>query len=235
MVLSGLARRIRNRGAGFTILALAAAAGCSEPGHEFLDDRMVLPATLFDALELTDQLARDWSENAYVTELGGGFTVMNAAGEARNHSFEYFTREGFTTRRLTVHLIGGAPWMLDSPAAFPDPPFDRLEDIVDSDVVVVAAINWAEQANSVTPDSIPVPELFAARLSSLVVWPEPIPGGASPDSIAWRVDFLEEDFLPESGSLVYWSTARFYFQPTSGDSLGEPVLPAGGRELYPRP
>jgi hypothetical protein len=65
------------------------------------------------------------------------------------------------------------------------------------------------------------------------VWPEPRPP-TSPDSVAWRVDFLEEDVFEQTRVSVYWSTARFYVQPLTGEMLGH-VVPPTGRELYPWP
>ena len=126
------------------------------------------------------------------------------------------------------------PWLNPVTVSEPDLPFEHLESFIDSDLAVAAAINQAGEANAVTPDSIPVTPLFAARLSSVPAWPEPF-GAVIADSVAWRVDFLEEDIHPITQSLVYWSTARFYFQPQSASLLGEPILPASGRELYPFP
>lgn len=214
---------------------LAFVAGCSQKELEYSESALLLPGTLFDGLTLADAVARDWSENAHLVRLGGEFAVMNERGEARNHSYVYDARFGpATTRRLTVHLVAGMPWSQDTPVATIDPPFVDFPSLLDSDAVVGAALDWARAINADHPDSIPIPEIFAASLASVATWPERR-SGSPPESVAWRVDFVEEDiYSPPSGPdvLVYWSLARFYFQPATGDTLGH-VVPPGGREIYP--
>jgi hypothetical protein len=219
-------------------VALTGASGClsTDPSAQYSRGAIILPATLLEAYSLAEELALDWSPNAFVTSLGGGFTVMDETGGARNHSFVFHARDRFTHRRLTVHLFGGSPWMIDAAVGPPPARFVDFEEMIDSDVAVAAAINLAELANSVTPDSISVPEEFAARLLSTSVWPEAAPGDqVAANTVAWRVDFLELDVLEQTEVPVYWSTARFYFDPYTGELLGEPVFPASGREIYPFP
>jgi hypothetical protein len=212
---------------------LAAGAGCSSDSPAGLtDDAMPLPATLFEAMTLAQAEARRWSENAQVARIGGGFTVMDAEGRARDHTFVWFARDGQIRRRLDQHLFSGVPWQIDQRVSEPDPPLD-LSLYLDSDVMVPAAINVAEEINAqAMTDSIPITESFSARLSSRPAWPEPV-GGVSADSVAWRVDFLELAPSPTNGTLVWWSTARFYFDPRTGE-LYEAVVP-NQRELYPLP
>jgi hypothetical protein len=167
--------------------------------------------------------------------LGGGFTVMNSLGEARNHTYHYNARIGFSMRKLTVDLIGGIPWTVESTVTSLDPQFVGFAQFMDSDAAVAAALRRADELNAAHPtgDSIPIPDIFAARLASVKVWPEPRPP-ATPDSVAWRIDFLEEDIFDPTQVPVYWSTARFYVQPRTGEMMGH-VVPPSGRELYPWP
>lgn len=219
---------IRRVGALAALLLLV--AGCDKE-FEFSNDAMILPATLFDGLPLANEMARQWSENAHLVRMGGGFAVMDRHGAAVNHTYEYQARFGFTSRKLTVNLIAGMPWTNDVTISSIDPPFVDFEMFVDSDAVVAAAVQRADAINAQHPDSIPVPEIFAARLSTLPAWPERRDG--VPEFLAWRVDFLEEDIFEGTQSLVYWSTARFYFLPTDEDSLLGYTIPLAGREVYP--
>jgi len=214
-------------------LALLAVAGCGGSEYELSPEGMHLPATLLEGLPLANALALEWAEGAYLVRLGGGFTVMNDRGEARNQTYHYHARIGFSMRKLTVNVIGGMPWTRETTVQSLDPPFVDFESFVDSDAAVTQSIAWADSINAAYPDSIPVPAIFAARLASIKVWPEPVFPVQS-DSVAWRVDFLEEDVYPPTGSLVYWSTARFYLHPRTEEKLGY-VVPRSGREIYPRP
>jgi hypothetical protein len=134
-----------------------------------------------------------------------------------------------------VNLIGGIPWTSETIVQSIDPVFVGFNQFLDSDAAVAEALQRADELNLAHPtgDSIPIPDIFAARLASVAAWPEPRPNDA-PDSIAWRVDFLEEDLFESTRSPVYWSTARFYVQPRTGEVLGH-VVPVSGRELYPWP
>jgi hypothetical protein len=220
---------------GALIAVAPCGSGCGDDPASYSSDALLLPATVTDAYRFADALAREWAQNAFVTSMGGTFAVMDSLGRARNHSFVFHARDGAIHRRLSLHLIDGTPWMNDVIVPEPPPRFVQVESLVDSDAVIGLAINLAQLANEAKPDSIPVPVEFAARLLSVPVFPEP---GTDPDpntEVAWRVDFLELDVLESSNSLVYWSTARFYFEPYAGTLLGEPVLPPSGRELYPFP
>lgn len=192
--------------------------GCSSSDAPFeLDEGSIeLPATLLEAHPLAAKLAREESPNAYVTEMGGGFTIMDAQGRARNHSFVFHSTEGqLVFRRIFVDLIGGSPWVMEENVGPPPQPFIDLDAIGDSDLAIAAALNIAHEINSAQPDSIPIPELFAARIRSTAQWPEQAGSSTADPQIAWRVDFLVE--LPPAsdptGVPIPWSTARFYFTP----------------------
>jgi len=216
----------------------AAVAGCgSENPATFSDDAILLPATLLEAYSLAESLARDWNPGAYPTRLGGGFTVMDAEGRAFDHSFEFYARFGLQWRRLTLHLLSGAPWMQESSVGTPPPSFTPFPTI-DSREAVHVARQTAEFLNQSDPGRIPIPEQFAARLLSVPVWPESLFVYNESDSVAWRVDFLElgpldPDGAPPDLTPVWWSLVRFYVNPWSGQLIGEPTEP--GRELYPFP
>jgi hypothetical protein len=226
----GAAARVFALGFVFPVLA-----GCSDDPASYSGDAMLLPATLFEALPLATKISRDWNGDAFPTRLGGRFTVMDAQGRALNHSFEFHARFGLQWRRLTVDLISGVPWTQDTPAGEPPPTFRSLGDL-DSDSVVGIAIALAGQLNTDDPGSIPPATHYAARLLSVAVWPEPTSTVDPADSVAWRVDFLELDELSnDDPTPVWWSLARFYVDPDDGQFLGDPVLPATGRELYPFP
>lgn len=215
------------------VAVLAGGGGCSDSPTSFSDDALRLPATLGEAQRLADQIAGEWSENAQLARIGGGFTVMNSDGRARNHSFVYFARDGRIRRKLDLHLISGVPWHFDQIVSEPDPPLD-LTGLSGSDIVIPAAINFAEVINEAFPDSIPIPEDFSARLSSRAVWPEP-GGPDDPQEVAWRVDFLVSQVNPSSGAVVWYSSARFYYRPESQElELLGTVIP-NQPELYPFP
>ena len=233
-LMSAPARRARAR-ASLVLLALAGSACSDGNPASYSADALLLPATALEAYRFADALARDWDENAFVTTMGGSFAVMDSLGRARNHSFVFHARDSAVHRRLTIHLIGGTPWLQDVIVPEPPPRFVQIESLIDSNAAIALAINLALHANETTPDSIPVPVEFAARLLSTPVFPEQ---GTDPEpntEVAWRVDFLVFETLESSSTLVYWSTARFYFDPYSGQLLGDPVLPPTGRELYPFP
>ena len=216
------------------LTTLAAIAGCvSESPYSLSDEGMPLPATVLEALPLATFEAVRWSENAQVTSMGGGFTVLDSEGRGRNHTFAFHARDGRIRRRLDMHLFGGIPYQFDTQIQGPPPPLD-IPQYVDSDVAVAAAIDIALEINAVTPDSIPpVPESFAARLSSRPAWPEPQSVDQQADSVAWRVDFLLLQVFSGSGAEVWWSTARFYLDPRTGELYGT-VVP-DQPELYPFP
>ncbi|MCA9753114.1 MAG: hypothetical protein KC591_13045 [Gemmatimonadetes bacterium] len=216
------------------LLACALGAGaCSDgPPTALSDDAIELPATLLEAKRLADRQAADWSPTAQLLWIGGGFTVLDADGRGRNHTFFYYARFGLMHRRLDMHLFSAAPWAFDRPTSPPAALLD-LTDVVDTDVVVPAAIAYAESINVAHPDSIPIPESFAARLSAEPAWPEPQNVSDPADSVAWRVDFLVEQVHPSSGARVWYSTARFYFQPRTAALFGT-VVP-DQPQLYPYP
>jgi hypothetical protein len=214
---------------------------CGEdPPTSFSDDAVTLPATILEMYPLAARLAGDWNENAFPSRLGGGFTVLDADGRGRNHSFEFHARFGTQTRRLTVHFFNGVPWLQDTPAGSPPVPFTGV-DFLDSDATVGVCRDLADALNDVAPGSIPAASAYAARLISANVYPEPRNASDTPTERAWRVDFLEEaprDPSPGGDPTpVWWSLARFYIGLEDGQFLGDPVLPATdtGRELYPFP
>lgn len=202
------------------------AAGCgSDSPFEYSDQALLLPATLEDALPLATSQARARSEGAYVTRMGGGFSVMDAQGRAWNHSFIFHAREGRVLRKITVHLIHGSPWVTDENVPDIPRPFADSTLALDSGDVVERAVQLAPS------HGLALPSEFAARLSTSPVWPEPTNPPPPNPVVAWRVDFLT--LQPISGSLVYFSSARFYFNPVTGDELGTVILTAP--ELYPFP
>jgi hypothetical protein len=204
------------------------AAGCaSDAPLEYGEDALILPATVLEALPLALAEAQAEEPNAYVTRLGGGFTVLDEAGRGSNHSFLFHARAARgVLRRVTVHLVHGSPWV--DVVTVPDapPPFDPAELTIDSDAVIERAIQLAPQYGiALTP-------AYGARLSAIASWPEPENASDPGSEIAWRVDFLV--LQPLGNTSVYFSTARFYFHPTDADLLGPPEHPPGP-ELYPFP
>ena len=225
------------RAAALSVLALTGLtlASCSsDQAVSYGEEDILLPATLKEAMVLADRVAGEWSEGAYVTELGGGFTLMDATGRATNHSFVYHARDGAIRRVMNLHILGGIVWHDDrvNPGA-PDPPFQDLDSIADSDAAVAVAINLAESINAANADSIPVTELFAAALLSRNQWPPPSIGPA--EELAWRVDFIVLRPVPPNTVPVPFSTVRFYLEPETLEPLGDPVVPAFGPELYSGP
>ena len=221
--------------AGVLAAPLVAAACSSDAPYELGADTVSFPATALDAYRVAATFAKDWSPNAYPARLGGDFTVFEADGTSRNHSFLFYARDGFTLRELTVHLFSGAPYtfdrtVTDAPGAFPD-----FESLIDSDVAIALAVNVVEAWN--LDDRNPPVEItrnFAARIGSWPVWPLKSAENPVPEDIAWRVDFLipveVENETPKRDE--WWSVARVYLDPESGEALGDPVLPRTGRERY---
>lgn len=208
---------------------------CSSEDYSVGDDALVLPASLLDAYTVAQATARDWSPDVFVMSAGGGFAVMDERGLGRDHSFQFHSRRRLQT--LTVHLLGGIPWTQEiSDAIPPGPPifvnFVPYVQLLDSDDVVPQAVEEAASINAVHPDSIPAATQYAARLLSIAVWPEAeFVGDPTPNTQAWRVDFLVLQAF--GGSTTYFSSARFYIHPVSGEMLGW-VVPAQP-ELYPFP
>lgn len=214
------------------LCVLLIATGCSSDAPlEYGDDAILLPATLGEAYGLAEAIALEWSESAWVTKLGGGFTIMDADGRSQNHSFRFHSRFGPSSKRLDIHLIGGAAWTQEQIDHPPAPTFRGFDEIADSDEAVAAAINIAALLNETSPGSLPIPERFAARLESRVQWPEAGSGLPGSPKVAWRVDFIIENEIAV-GQAVPFSTARFYFDPVSLELFGDPII---STELYPRP
>lgn len=216
-----------------TLLALAL-AGCGEDTpFEVGDDALVLPSTLQEALPLATARARAVADGAYLTRMGGGFSVMDATGRGSSQSFLFHARVGPQSyRRITVHLVHGSPWVQDAVVAAPDVPgpFDPQELVLDSDGVVQRTVQLLPGYPAVAPA-----EAFSARLSSVPAWPEPSSVGQIGTAVAWRVDVLVLQEIPGSeGPPVYFSAARFYFDPETAELLGDPVIPEQP-ELYPFP
>jgi hypothetical protein len=222
MDLRTTGRRALALGAACGALALG---GCSDTPFEYSDDAMRLPSTLKDALPLATSAARARAPGAFVTRMGGGFTVMDDRGRASDHSFVFHAREGQAKIKITVHLIHGSPWVQDEIVPDIPRPFADSTLALDSDGVVERAVQLAPS------HGVDVPERFAARLSTTPSWPEPHDVTQTGDVIAWRVDFLV--LQPIGGSTVYFSAARFYFDPVTGEELGVVVPPQP--ELYPFP
>ncbi len=208
--------------------ASTALSGCgSDSPLEYGADALILPATLGEALPLALSEARAEEEGAYVTRLGGGFTVMDEGGRGPNHTFIFHARAGRgVLRRITVHLFHGSPWVDVVTVPEAPAPFDSTELVLDSDDVVERAIQLAPQ------HGIALTPAFAARLSAVPVWPEPENATDVSTNVAWRVDFLV--LQPLGNTSVYFSAARFYFDPTDAELLGPPEEPATP-ELYPFP
>ncbi len=211
------------------LAALILLGGCAEETPlEYGRDALLLPATLGEALPLALAQAREVAAGAYVTRLGGGFSVMDAAGRSSSHTFVFHARVASQTfRRITVHLIHGSPWVSDVPVPPPDAPapFEPEELTLDSDGVVARTVQLAPSYGVGPGDA------YAARLSAVPAFPEP-PGSGG--LVAWRVDVL---VLQEAGDgpPVYFSAARFYFDSVTAELLDDPVIPANGPELYPYP
>jgi hypothetical protein len=231
---------------GFALLAAFAFSGCGED-FSVSDDAVPMPGTLQEAFPLALRVASDWSDDgivdasdgstfAFIQSAGGGFTVMDANGRARNHSFQFHSRRKL--KNLTVHLFGGIPWTQEVTDPVPPPPIfvalRPFSELLDSDVVVPAAIEQAASLNALHPDSIPAATDYAARMLSIPVWPEQEFVGQETDSLAWRVDFLVVAPFGGSGTTTYFSVARFYSHPISGQFLGDPVVPPEP-EVYPFP
>lgn len=214
-----------------SVATLAAAlAGCSDDNPAtFSEGAVLLPATLKEALPLADAVAREWNEQAFLAGLGGGLTVADGEGRSRNHSFVYYARFGPTSlRKLTIDFVNAVPWTRDTPVAAPPMPF-RDRDFLDSDDVVDACRALAASLNE-NGTVIPAAQSYAARLLSIPVWPEPGPQ-STPNTIAWRVDFL----VLKEGPLVWLSVARFYVDPWTGQFLGQPIVAnPSDPPLYPK-
>lgn len=236
----------RTRTAAAVFATALAVSACGDD-FKVADDSLVLPASLGDAYPVALSVAKEWADDVivdasdgstfeFVQGAGGGFTVMDEKGLAQNHSFQFHSRRKLMN--LKVDLFGGIPWTQEAVDAVPPPPIIvnlvPYNLLLDSDVVVPAAIDWAQAANTVRADSIPAATDYAARLLSTPVWPEQAYVGAPADSAAWRVDFLVSQPFGGAGGVTYFSAARFYFHPRTGQRLGKPVVPAQP-EVYPFP
>ena len=221
--------------ASFALVAALILASCSSEDSSVGDDGLVLPGSLLDAYTVALATARDWSDDVFVLSAGGGFAVMDERGVGNDHSFQFHSRRRLRT--ITVHLLGGIPWTQEiSDPIPPGPPifvnFVPYVELLDSDDVVPQAVDEAARINTADPDSIPAATHYAARLLSIAVWPEAeFVGDDTPDTQAWRVDFLVLQAF--SGSTTYFSAARFYIHPVTGVMLGW-VVPSQP-ELYPFP
>jgi hypothetical protein len=218
-----ISRRLRSWIA--PLLALAVTGCGSDTPFSYSEDALALPGTIFDALPLATAQARAESPGAYVARMGGGFTVMDDQGRAWNHSFLFYAHEGRILRKITVHLIHGSPWVMAETVPEVPRPFADSTLALDSDSVVKRAVQLAPS------HGLTLPSHYAARLSTVPAWPEPQDASQTGDVIAWRVDFLT--LQPISGSTVYFSAARFYFDPVTGEELG--VVISNPPELYPFP
>ncbi len=217
------------------VAAVGLLAGCSsDTPFEIDEDAVTFPATVKEAFAVAEGVALDWSEKAYVARLGGEFTVLDAEGRGRNHSFTFYARNGTISEKLVVHILSGAPYTRDDRVPVPEPSFRDFDAIVDTDAAVAIAINEALAWNEANPDdALTIPDRFGARLLSLPVWPLVAAGGSTPrEDLAWRIDFLVEDEGGDPPRLIWWSLGRVYLDPMSGQALGEPVIPPSGREAY---
>ncbi len=222
-------------GAVGAFVALGGLLGCaSDTPFELTEDAIPFPATVMDAYVIAERVALDWSEKAYPARLGGEFTVLDAEGRGRNHSFTFFARIGNINQKLIVHMLSGAPYTIETRVPAPDPPFRDIEAILDTDVAVAIAENEMQAWNEAHPDSaVAIPDRFGARLLSVPVWPLRFPGSPGvPDELAWRVDLLVEEEGGDPVRLIWWSLGRVYLDPESGQPLGDPVFPTTGREAY---
>lgn len=209
---------------------------CSQDDYQFDSDTVHWPASIREAYPVARGVAQDWAPDVFIQSVGGGFGVMDADGRAQNHSFQFHSRRKL--QNLKVHLFAGIPWTQAETDVVTPPPiavnFVLFENLtVDSDDVVPQSIDWAFEVNQAHPDSIPGGTDYSARLLSIPAWPErPLPQVG--DSLAWRVDFLIEDTFSGAGGRTYFSVARFYFHPRTGERLGHPVVPVQP-EVYPFP
>lgn len=196
------------------IVALASGlgVGCADHGFDVAEDGLILPATLEEALTRADRFARDSHDDAYLWEMGGGYTITDAKGDAYNHTFRFYAPR--RERRLDVHLFAGTIWAeetVQARSAAARPVLRVLESPISSDAAISIALAAAA-------DSLPAfttPEELSARLSSIPVWPERLQSGAITDSLAWRIDVLEER-SDSQGSPVWWSLVRVYVHPITG-------------------
>ncbi|MFN8179352.1 MAG: hypothetical protein U0167_15585 [bacterium] len=224
-------RAALSRGALAGALGLLA-AGCGDTPFEYSRDALRLPATLKEALPLATLEAQRENPSAFVARLGGGLAVMDDHGRSFDHTFIFYAHDHNILRKITVDLIHGTPWLKAETVPLADGhPFVHPDtDLsLDSDSVVERAIQLAPQYG------VDLAPHYAARLSSVPAFPEPHDVTEIGDVIAWRVDFL----VIGTGSTAYFSYARFYFDPATGDLLHatgaqNPVKPPQA-ELYPFP
>ncbi|HET9888445.1 MAG TPA: hypothetical protein VFR10_13140, partial [bacterium] len=222
------------RAALLALVVAIALWGCSPDDYTVGDDSLVIPASLLDAYPVALARARDWSTDVFVQSAGGGFSVMDEHGVGRDHSYQFHSRRQL--KNLTVHLLGGIPWTQEETDPIPPPPlfvnFVPYVQLLDSKDVVPQAVQEAGRINAAHPDSIPIVTQYAARLLSIAVWPEAqYVGDPTPNTQAWRVDFLVQQLF--GGGTSYFSAARAYIHPVSGEMLGW-VVP-DQPELYPFP
>lgn len=201
---------------------LSLVVGCSDSGFEVGEERLPLPTTLEQALPGAVALAREWEPDGTLYGMGGGYTVMDADGLSFNHSFRFYSLAA--RRALDLHFFAGTAWAEERTGlgSFPAP----LDAVLDrgsrltSDVAIHRAIDAAV-------DSVPrleLPERCTAELLSYPVWPERQSGFSVSDSLAWRVDFLEENW--ETGRMQWVSAARVYVHPVTGEIfqvMGRPL------------
>jgi hypothetical protein len=192
---------------------LALTAGCADHGFEVTDEGLTLPAPLERALVPADAFAKDWDEDAYLWEMGGGYTTTDAQARGYDHTFRFYSpaRE----RRLDVHLFAGSIWAEET--VQPRPVAARpLFGILPAPITSEEAMALAVTALGDSLPAVPMPHDFSARLSSVPVWPERLQSGAVTDSVAWRIDALEKRFNSQ-GLPVWWSLVRIYVHPGTGE------------------
>lgn len=201
------------------------AVGCADPGFEVSEEGAALPATLEEMLPSATSFARSWEGDAYLTGMGGGYTITDAEGRGYAHSFRF--HGSASQRDLDVHLFAGSPWGGERSARTSRPAAlaEVAEPRVSSDAALAAARDEVAASYPATEE----PQAYSVRLLSRAVWPEGTSPGSSPDRIAWRVDYLEE--RPSGGGLLWWSLLRVYVDPGTGEVLG--VVREEG--LYPDP
>jgi hypothetical protein len=193
---------------------LGFAWGCADSGFDISDSGFEIPATLDEMLPVAEAIALEWDETAFLWGMGGGYTVADEEGRGTNHSFRFYGIEN--EELLDLHFFAGAHWAKATPRSRDDRP-----------APLSSTIDWANRVSSVeataiaieavsdsTPPSIVRPAESSTRLLSHPVWPERTQVGATTDSLAWRVDFLEK--RAQGGVLIWWSIIRVYLHPETG-------------------
>lgn len=197
-------------------LALAGCGSVTDPEYT-ADDLPRFPATMLEALPIAQAAAEREGEGVRPTTFGGGFFVTDERGVARELSYRFRVFVDGQQRNVEVDLFEGLPRVrvTDPIGVIPVVPVEAIQD---SDALVRKAIGEGILAG------VTIPEFFAPYLAGRAAWPEPEAGSTDvPTEFASRVDFLELRRNDDTGDDIWWSTARFYFEPFTGEFLGSIV------------